>query len=156
MVGIVLVKICKIIVNFCGPCSKHNIKGLCRNIMSKRKQFSQYMSGKGISVMYLKVFFHQIEITRMDNNISKFFLEVPNHLITIYCCTHIHYDIDVFWIRRLCQLLKICKILPYCLEIVYFDYHCWQKLLMSFLSRSISTVWQPAYKIMIKFVLFWN
>ena len=41
--------------------------------LSKLKKFSQDISDKGISVIYLKVFFNQMEITRVDNNISKFF-----------------------------------------------------------------------------------
>ena len=36
----------------------------------KHKQLSEDTSDKGISVMYLKVFFHQMEITRVDNNFS--------------------------------------------------------------------------------------
>ena len=64
--------------------------------LSNQKQFSQNTSDKGIFVMYLKVFVHQMEMTRVDNNVSKLFWEVPNHLVSIYFCTHIHYDIDVF------------------------------------------------------------
>ena len=64
--------------------------------LSKHKQFSLDMSDKGISVMYLKVFFHQMEITRVDNNVSKIFWKVPNDLVGIYCFTHTHQDIDVF------------------------------------------------------------
>ena len=64
--------------------------------LSKHKQFSLDMSDEGISVMYLKVFFHQMEITGVDNNVSKFSWKVPNDLVGIYYYTHIHYNIDVF------------------------------------------------------------
>ena len=86
--------------------------------LSKHRQLSQDMSDKGISVMYLKVFFYQMEITRVDNSVSKFFWEVPDHLVSIYCCSHVHYDIDVFWIHRLFQLLEICKYCHFVLKSV--------------------------------------
>ena len=115
IINIELIKIYKIIVSFFN--AWQNMSKVYVETLSKHKQFSQDVSDKGISVMYLEVFFHQMEITRVDNNVSKFFRKVSNYLVSIYCCTHIHYDSDIFWIHKYCQLLNICKIQPYCLEI---------------------------------------
>lgn len=125
--------------------------------LSRHKQFSQDISDKDISVMYLKDFLHQMEITRVDSNVFKFFWEISNHLASISCRTHIYYDIGVFWIHRLSSSWKYVRYCHIALKLITlaaigsknFLWVLWTGL-------HLSTFCQSTYKIMITLVLFWN
>ena len=50
----------------------------------------------------LKVFLCIMEMTRMNDDISKFFWTFPNHFQFCSCCTNILYNVHVCQIRLLC------------------------------------------------------
>ena len=87
-----------------------------------------------------------MEITRMNEDISKFFWTVPNHFQFCSWCTNILYDAQICQIHLLCYLLKVSKVLNYCGWFCKFFRYWWEALLVSFRYWLLSSFRQPSWQ----------
>ena len=155
IINIELIKIYKIIVSFFS--AWQNMSKVYVETLSKHKQFSQDVSDKGISVMYLEVFFIRrkspVWITMFPNFSGKFqIILLASIAAPIYITTLTYFkftNIASFWIYVRCshivlKLVTLAAVGSKNLPLVFGPF------------RTLSTVCQPTCKIMITFVLLWN
>ena len=115
IINIELIKIYKIIVSFFN--AWQNMSKVYVETLSKHKQFSQDVSHKGISVMYLEIFFHQMKspgwITMFPNFCGKLqiillaFIAAPIYITTLTYFEFTNFDICWIYVRYSHTVLKL-------------------------------------------------
>ena len=56
---------------------------------------------KDVSTDYLKVFFHEVKISRMNDNIRKFLFMIPQDFISVHSCSDVQCDVNVRHIGKI-------------------------------------------------------